>query len=246
MDNISFLTAVLAGVLSFLSPCVLPLLPGYLSFMSGESIDTLAKGDKKAARLKVFLGAVFFGLGFMLVFILLGASATKIGILLKSYKLIIGKIAGVVIIFLGLHMMGVLRINKLLVQKKWNYSGKTGKPFYINAFLLGIAFVFGWTPCLGPVLAGIFAIAASKETVWQGIFLLAGFGFGLWIPFLLSALGVGFVLASMRKVGKIVVVVEKTSGILLVVIGFLMLTGSLQTISTYLIMWFPVLGDINF
>ncbi len=213
MDNISIATAILAGVLSFLSPCVLPLLPpGYLSFMSGESIDTLAKGgDKKAARLKVFLGAVCFGLGFMLVFVLLGASATKIGILLKSYKLIIGKIAGgVVIIVLGLHMMGgVFRINKLLVQKKWNYSNKSGKPFYINAFLLGIAFVFGWTPCLGPVLAGIFAIAASKETVWQGIWLLTAFGFGLWIPFLLSAFAVGFVLSSMKKAGRIVMVVEK-------------------------------------
>ncbi len=145
----------------------------------------------------------------MLVFVLLGASATKIGILLKSYKLIIGKIAGVVIIVLGLHMMGVFRINKLLVQKKWNYSNKSGKPFYINAFLLGIAFVFGWTPCLGPVLAGIFAIAASKETVWQGIWLLTAFGFGLWIPFLLSAFAVGFVLSSMKKAGRIVMVVEK-------------------------------------
>ncbi|PLX65902.1 MAG: cytochrome C biogenesis protein [Denitrovibrio sp.] len=246
MDNISIATAILAGVLSFLSPCVLPLLPGYLSFMSGESIDTLAKGDRKAARLKLFLGAVCFGLGFMLVFVLLGASATKIGILLKSYKLIIGKIAGVVIIVLGLHMMGVFRINKLLVQKKWNYSNKSGKPFYINAFLLGIAFVFGWTPCLGPVLAGIFAIAASKETVWEGIWLLAAFGFGLWIPFLLSAFAVTFVLGSMKKVGKIVMVVEKTSGILLIIIGLLMATNSMQMLSGYLVMWFPILGEINF
>jgi cytochrome c-type biogenesis protein len=246
MDNISVLTAVLAGVLSFLSPCVLPLLPAYLSFMSGESIETLAKGDKKTARAKVFMGAVFFGLGFMLVFVLLGASATQIGIFLKSYKLIIGRIAGVVIIVLGLHMLGVLRINKLLVQKKWNYSNKTGKPFYINAFLLGIAFVFGWTPCLGPVLAGIFAIAASKETVWQGMGLLAAFGFGLWIPFLLSAFAVGFILSSMRKAGRIVMAVEKTSGILLVIIGFLMATNSLQTISSYIVMWLPFLGDINF
>lgn len=246
MHNISVLTAVFAGVLSFLSPCVLPLLPGYLSFISGESIETLAKGDKGAARLKVFMGAVFFGLGFMLVFVLLGASATKIGILLKAYKLIIGRIAGVVIIILGLHMMGIFRINKLLVQKKWNYAGKSGKPFYINAFLLGIAFVFGWTPCLGPVLAGIFALAAGEDTVWQGIKLLAAFGFGLWIPFLLSALAVGFVFNSVRKFGKIVMIVEKTSGLLLIAIGLLMATGSMQIISSYLVMWFPFLGDINF
>lgn len=246
MNDISIFTALLAGVLSFLSPCVLPLLPGYLSFISGESIETLARGDKKAARVKVFLGAVFFGLGFMLVFVLLGASATQIGMLLKSYKLIIGRVAGVVIIILGLHMLGIFRINKLLVQKKWNYSDKSGKPFYLNAFLLGIAFVFGWTPCLGPVLAGIFALAAGKETVWDGIILLTAFGFGLWVPFLLSALGVGFVFSGIRKMGKIVMVVEKTSGILLIVIGLLMATNSMQLISTYLVMWFPILGDINF
>jgi len=246
MDNISIATALLAGVLSFLSPCVLPLLPGYLSFMSGESIETLANSDRKAARLKVFLGAVFFGLGFMLVFVLLGASATKIGIFLKSYKLILGKIAGAVIIVLGLHMLGIFRINKLLVQKKWNYSNKSGKPFYLNAFLLGIAFVFGWTPCLGPVLAGIFALAASKETVGQGIILLSAFGFGLWIPFLISALGVGFVLSGMKKAGRIVIIVEKVSGALLIIIGVLMLTNNLQTISVYLIRAFPFLANINF
>jgi len=246
MNNISIITALVAGVLSFLSPCVLPLLPGYLSFISGESIETLSKGDKKAARLKVFLGAVCFGLGFMLVFVLLGASATQIGMFLKDYKYVIGKIAGIVIIILGLHMMGVFRINRLLIQKKWNYSNKTGKPYYVNAFLLGIAFVFGWTPCLGPVLAGIFAIAASKETVWEGVWLLSAFGFGLWLPFLFSALAVGFVLHSMKKAGRIVMYVEKISGIMLIIIGFLMATNSLQTISSYLVMWFPILGDINF
>lgn len=246
MNNISVFTAIFAGVLSFLSPCVLPLLPGYLSFISGESVETLAEGDKKAARLKVFLGAFFFGLGFMLIFVLLGASATKIGILLKSYKLIISRVAGVVIVVLGLHMMGVFRINKLLVQKKWNYTSKSGKPFYINAFLLGIAFVFGWTPCIGPVLAGIFALAARENTVWQGIMLLVAYGFGLWIPFLISAMAVSFVFNFVKKAGKIVMIVEKTAGVLLITIGVLMFTGSLQTISGYLIMWFPALGNINF
>lgn len=246
MDNISILTAVLAGLLSFLSPCVLPLLPGYLSFMSGESIDTLSSGSKRAARVKVFLGAVFFGLGFMTIFVMLGASATAVGELLQSYKVIIGRIAGIVIIVLGLHMMGIFRINKLLVQKKWNYSGKSGKPFYINAFLLGMAFVFGWTPCVGPVLAGIFTMAAGEETVWSGIKLLVAFGFGLWVPFLISALAVGFVMNSMKRIGGVVVIVEKLSGVLLIAIGLLMATNSLQTISIYLIRWFPALADINF
>ncbi|MGE4318573.1 MAG: cytochrome c biogenesis CcdA family protein [Deferribacterales bacterium] len=246
MDNVSYYTAFLAGVLSFLSPCVLPLLPGYLSFMSGESIETLASGDKKTAKLKVFLGAVFFGLGFMLVFVLLGASATKIGIFLKDYKLIIGKVAGIVIIILGLHMLGVFHIRKLMSHKKWNYTAKSGAPFFINAFLLGVAFVFGWTPCIGPILAGILSMAASEETVGQGMLMLSVFGFGLWIPFLLSAMAVGFVFSSVRKAGKIVMIVEKVSGILLIIIGFLMATDSLQTISIYLFRWFPFLSDINF
>jgi cytochrome c-type biogenesis protein len=214
--------------------------------MSGESIDTLAKGDHKSAKVKVFLGAVFFGLGFMLVFVMLGASATKVGMLLKSYKLVIGRVAGIVIILLGLHMAGILRINKLLVQKKWNYSKKGGTPFFINAFLLGVAFVFGWTPCLGPILAGIFALAASKETVNQGIILLSVYGFGLWIPFLISALGIGFVLKGVRKAGKVVMVVEKLSGALLIIIGLLMVTNNMQTISSTLIQWFPFLANINY
>lgn len=246
MDNVSFFTALLAGVLSFLSPCVLPLLPGYLSFISGESIETLSKGDKKGARLKVILGAVFFGLGFMLVFVLLGAGATKIGIFLKDYKLIIGRVAGVIIIVLGLHMLGIFRITKLMSHKKWHYSAKSGAPFLLNAFLLGVAFVFGWTPCIGPILAGILSIAASKETVWQGILLLSVFGFGLWIPFLLSAMAVGFVFSTIRKAGKVVMIVEKASGILLIAIGVLMATDTLQAVSIFLMRVFPFLGNINF
>ncbi|WP_277656640.1 cytochrome c biogenesis CcdA family protein [Seleniivibrio woodruffii] len=246
MDNVSFFTAFIAGVLSFLSPCVLPLLPGYLSFMSGESIETLTSGDKKSAKFKVFLGAVFFGLGFMLVFVLLGAGATKIGMFLKEYKLIIGRVAGVVIIVLGLHMLGVLRINKLMMHKKWNYSSKSGTPFFVNAFLLGVAFVFGWTPCIGPILAGILSLAAAKETVSSGILMLAVFGFGLWIPFLLSALAVGFVFSTVRKAGRVVMIVEKVSGVLLIIIGLLMATDSMNTLSVYLLKVFPFLLELNY
>jgi len=246
MDNVSFLTAFIAGILSFLSPCVLPLLPGYLSFMSGESIETLTSGNKKSAKLKVFLGAVFFGLGFMLVFVLLGAGATKIGMFLKEYKLIIGRVAGVVIIVLGLHMLGVLRISRLMMHKKWNYSSKSGTPFLLNAFLLGVAFVFGWTPCIGPILAGILSLAAAKETVSSGILMLAVFGFGLWIPFLLSALAVGFVFSTVRKAGRVVMVVEKVSGVLLIVIGLLIATDSMNTLSVYLLKVFPFLLELNY
>jgi cytochrome c-type biogenesis protein len=246
MNEVGYITAFTAGILSFLSPCVLPLLPGYLSFISGETIDTLASGENKKARLKAVTGAVFFGLGFLLVFVILGASATTVGKLLAQYKTVLGRAAGVLIIILGLHMMGVFRINKLLVQKKWNYSRKSGAPFFIQAFFLGVALVLGWSPCLGPVIAAIFAMASQQETVSQGIALLVTFGFGLWLPFLLSALAVGFVLSKMRKAGRIVLIVEKTSGLLLVMIGILMATNSMGTVSAYLVRWFPFLGSINF
>lgn len=246
MSEVTFLTAFIAGLLSFLSPCVLPLLPGYLSFISGESIETLTSENAKSVRLKAFLGAVFFGLGFTLVFVILGASATSIGGILKEYKFVLGKVAGAVIIILGLHMFGVFKIKFLLMQKKWNYSKKGNSPFYIEAFVLGVAFVFGWTPCIGPALAAILSLASQEDTLLRGIQLLITFGLGLWIPFLLSALSVGFVVSFIRKAGRIVVIVEKVSGVLLIIIGLMMVTGKLEYVSRYLIQWFPFLADINF
>ena len=246
MNEIGFITAFTAGVLSFLSPCVLPLLPAYLSFISGETIDTLTSGESKKARAKAVLGAVFFGLGFLLVFVILGASATAVGKALAQHKMLLGRIAGVLIIVLGLHMSGVFRINRLLVQKKWNYQRRSGAPFLVQAFFLGIALVLGWSPCLGPVIAAIFAMASQQETVGQGIGLLVTFGFGLWIPFLIAAFAVGHVIAGMKKAGRVVMVVENISGILLIAIGILMATNSMSTMSAYLVRWFPILGSINF
>lgn len=246
MNEIGFITAFTAGVLSFLSPCVLPLLPAYLSFISGETIDTLTSGESKKARVKAVLGAVCFGLGFLLVFVILGAGATAVGKALAQHKIILGRIAGVLIVILGLHMSGIFRINRLLVQKKWNYQRKSGAPFLIQAFLLGVALVLGWSPCLGPVIAAIFAMASQQETVGQGIGLLVTYGLGLWIPFLLAALAVGHVISGMRKAGRVVMVVEKISGALLIVIGLLMATNSMVIMSAYLVRWFPILGSINF
>lgn len=246
MSEIGFITAFTAGVLSFLSPCVLPLLPAYLSFISGESLETLTAGESKKARVKAVIGAIFFGLGFLLVFVIFGATATAAGKALAQYKYILGQVAGAFIIVLGIHMTGIFRINKLLIQKKWNYQRKSGVPFPLQAFLLGVALVFGWSPCLGPVIAAIFAVASQQETVNQGIMLLVVYGLGLWIPFLLSAFAVGYAVSWIRKAGKTVMVVEKLSGILLILIGFLMLTNKMGTISMYLVKWFPVLGNMNF
>jgi cytochrome c-type biogenesis protein len=242
MENLTLYSAFFAGVLSFLSPCVLPLLPGYISFISGESIESLTSSDSKAPRAKAFLGAVFFGIGFTLVFVLLGASATELGKMLNQYRIVLEKVAGIVVIILGIHMIGIFKINKLLVQKKWNY--KKGKaPFYLEAFLLGVAFVFGWTPCIGPILAGILALASKQETVLNGIYLLTSYSLGLWIPFLISALALGTIISFIRRAGKFVVWVERISGVMLVFIGILMLTGSLTIIVSYIADIFPWLID---
>ncbi|MDK2791198.1 MAG: cytochrome c-type biosis protein [Deferribacteres bacterium] len=242
MENLTLYSAFFAGVLSFLSPCVLPLLPGYISFISGESIESLTSSDSKAPRAKAFLGAVFFGIGFTMVFVLLGASATELGKMLNQYRIVLEKVAGIVVIILGIHMIGIFKINKLLVQKKWNY--KKGKaPFYLEAFLLGVAFVFGWTPCIGPILAGILALASKQETVLNGIYLLTSYSLGLWIPFLISALALGTIISFIRRAGKFVVWVERISGVMLVFIGILMLTGSLTIIVSYIADIFPWLID---
>lgn len=244
MENLNILSAFLAGVLSFLSPCVLPLLPGYISFISGESIETLTTSSSSTPRFKAFLGAVFFGLGFTLVFVALGASATSLGKFLNEYRFILERAAGVVVIILGIHMLGIFKINKLLNQKKWNYRKGEG-PFFIEAFILGVAFVFGWTPCIGPILAGILALASKQETVSSGVLMLVSYSLGLWIPFLISALALGSVITLIRKAGFVIVVVEKLAGLLLIFIGILILTGSLTIIVSYLTDIFPFLIEFS-
>lgn len=240
MDNITLLGAFLAGVLTFLSPCVLPLLPGYISFISGESIDCLTTQGCKGARLKAFFGAVFFGLGFTLVFVALGATATEVGKLLNEYRFYFEKVAGVIVIVLGIHLVGLYKINKLLVQKKWNYK-KINAPFFVEAFLLGVAFVLGWTPCVGPILAGILSLASTGDTVYKGIYMLFVYSLGLWIPFLVSAIALGFVIGSIKKASKYVIWVERVSGLFLIFIGLLMLSGSLTKIVSFLTDLFPFL-----
>lgn len=244
MENLNILSSFFAGILSFLSPCVLPLLPGYISFISGESIETLTTSSSSTPRFKAVLGAVFFGLGFTLVFVALGASATSLGKFLNEYRFILERVAGVVVIILGIHMLGIFKINKLLNQRKWNYRKGQG-PFFIEAFILGVAFVFGWTPCIGPILAGILALASKQETVSSGVAMLFSYSLGLWLPFLISALALGSVITLIKKAGVVVVVVEKLAGLLLIFIGILILTGSLTIIVSYLTDIFPFLIEFS-
>ena len=239
----SIFLAFTGGLLTFLSPCIFPLIPGYLSFMSGETIENLKTGEtdsKISPRLKAFLGALFFGLGFTIVFVALGASATSIGSFFKEYQRILAQIGGVVVIIFGLHMIGVFKIKFLMKTARINYTKKS-VPFYVNAFILGFVFVLGWTPCIGPILASILTVASQESSVTQGMGLLLVYSLGLWIPFLISALAINEVMAAVKKAGKAVMWVERIAGILLILIGILLVTNSMETLTIYLTKLLPFL-----
>jgi len=236
MGNISLITAFGAGLLSFISPCVLPIVPGYLSFISGVSLEELQEKKSKIVN-RVFLNSLFFVLGFSVVFIALGASATIVYSFLINYTHIISKVAGVLIFVLGLHFLGLFKIKWLNYEKRFHVGSK--QLGMVGSFFVGFAFAFGWTPCIGPILAGILAIAAAEETVGRGITLLAFYSAGLAVPFLLTALAFNKFLSVSNRIKKHFRIVEIVGGVFLVVIGFLIFTNSLGYLSSILSEWFP-------
>ncbi|RCK77615.1 MAG: Cytochrome c-type biogenesis protein CcdA [Ignavibacteriae bacterium] len=243
MESISIFTAFLFGILSFISPCVLPIIPGYLSFISGLSLEQMQKGDRKENLKKVLYNSIFFVLGFSVIFTLLGASATIIGQFLLSNLAIAGKIAGIFIVLLGIHLTGLIKLNFLNYEKRIHTQKKSFGIF--GSFLVGLAFAFGWTPCIGPILAGILAIASQQETVYQGILLLSVYSLGLGIPFLITAVSLNAFFTLFDKVKRYFRIVEIVSGVLLIAVGILMVTDSLTIIANYLIRLFPFLGEIG-
>ncbi|MGI9102932.1 MAG: cytochrome c biogenesis CcdA family protein [Terriglobales bacterium] len=224
------LAAFIAGLLSFLSPCVLPLVPGYVSLISGTGAETLA-GDRKLTR-SVMLNSITFILGFSIVFIVLGAGATALGQLVGRFRRDLTVVAGIVIIVFGLHLTGILKIKALYADKRLHQVKAGASP--LGAFLIGFAFAFGWTPCIGPILAGILTLAAAEETVTKGMLLLAIYSAGLAVPFLLTSLGVGRFLSFYRRFSRHLHAVEVASGVLLIAIGALVLTGRFTVLSGYL------------
>ena len=239
-ENVSFAAAFVAGVLSFISPCVLPLVPGYLSFISGVSVEEMRGGSEARAtsRRQVFVASLAFVGGFSLVFILLGASASALGQFLGERLSVMGKVAGVLLVIFGLHTMGVLKVSWLYTEKRIHTEQRPAGPF--GAFLVGLAFAFGWTPCIGPILAGILAIAASKDTVGMGIALLAVYSIGLGIPFLLASLAVDSFFAAFAKIRRYYKAIEVTAGALIVVIGVLIFTDRFTAIAQFLTPYLPV------
>jgi cytochrome c-type biogenesis protein len=237
--NVSLLAAFAAGFLSFISPCVLPLIPGYISFVSGVSVDEMRSDAPPAAsRLQVFFTSLAFVLGFSLVFIALGASATAVGKFMFSKLPLLSKLAGVVLIIFGLHTMGVFRLAWLDTEKRVHQQRKPAGP--LGAMLVGVAFAFGWTPCIGPILGGILAIAGSKNTVAEGVTLLAVYSLGLGIPFLITSLAINQFFGAAKRIRKYYHAIELTSGVLLIAIGVLIITGQLTIIVRYLEPYLPV------
>jgi cytochrome c-type biogenesis protein len=240
--SLTFLaTAFAAGVISFLSPCVLPLVPGYVSFVAGSSLEELR--DRQAPRLQVLSLALTFVLGFTLVFVALGASATALGSALLSYHYELGLIAGVVVILFGLHLLGVTPIRWMNQEARLHLELGGGR--LASALLLGIAFAFGWTPCIGPVLGAILTLGASTAEVGKGALLLAVYSLGLGLPFLLAALFTGALLARLKALGRAGRNLQRVAGGLLLVMGLLMVTGQLDRLAYWLLETFPALGRIG-
>ena len=236
-ENVTLIAAFAAGFLSFISPGGLPLLPGYISFVSGASLEEMRAGQG-AARQQMLLRSLAFVIGFSLVFIALGASATAIGRFIFDKQPLLSKIAGAVIIVFGLHMMGVFRLAFLDYDKRAQTTRKPAGP--LGALLVGIAFAFGWTPCIGPILAGILVVAASKETIGEGVLLLAIYSLGLGVPFLLTSLAIDRFFSVAAAIRRHYHAIELTSGGLLVAIGVLIFTGQLTVIVRYLEPYLPV------
>ena len=243
--DISYGGAFIAGLLSFLSPCVLPLVPPYLCYLGGMTVEQLAEQQsaRTASSRRVFWAALAFVLGFSTVFVSLGATATVIGQFVAQYLDVLATIAGVVIIVLGLHFLGVFRIALLFRELRFQIGSKPAG--LAGSYVVGLAFAFGWTPCVGPVLAAVLFVAGTEESIWQGTSLLAIYSAGLGVPFLAAAFAAGPFLKFMRRFRGGVAVVERVLGVALVITGVLFITGSMNDIAFWILDTFPSLGKIG-
>ena len=243
--DVTFGMALLAGIISFLSPCVLPLVPPYLYFITGASLEQLSEreGSMAVQRRRTLLAALFFVLGFSTVFILMGVSASYVGQLLRAWLPVLAQVAGAFIILMGLNFLGVFKLGFLSREKR--YHAETRPAGLIGAYGVGLAFAFGWTPCIGPVLAMILTLAATEQNMAQGAGLLALYSAGLGIPFLLAAAGISTFLGFFRRFRSQMRNVERAMGLLLVLTGVMFLTGYMQAFSYWLIEQFPWLATIG-
>jgi cytochrome c-type biogenesis protein len=243
--NVTYFGALLAGLLSFLSPCVLPLVPPYLCFLGGTTFDQLTGEDETPSHVytTVVMSSVAFVLGFTTVFVILGATATAAGQLLAANLPLLAKIAGVVIIIAGLHFLGVIHLP--ILHREARYHADSRPAGLVGAYVIGLAFAFGWTPCIGPILAAILAVAGSEDNVGRGAILLAVYSAGLGLPFLAAAFAMKPFVALLKRMRSSYGYVEKAMGALLVLTGIAFLTGSINSASFWLLETFPVLQQLG-
>lgn len=240
--SVGLFAAFLAGLVSFLSPCVLPLVPGYVSFVTGHSID--AQRARFGARLSSLVLGLYFVLGFSAVFVALGATATALSRLLLSYKFEANIVGGVIVSLFGLFMIGLVSLPWMRGDARLQGPIRGGRPW--GAFLLGLAFGFGWTPCIGPVLGGILTIAAVAETAPSGVLLLAVYAAGLGVPFLLSAMFIDvFVRRRLGKIARLGRMLQVGAGVVMSIFGVLMATGTMSAMSYWLLENLPLLAQIG-
>lgn len=258
MFDVSYFGALTAGILTFLSPCILPLVPAYLCFISGQSLEQIAGRANIRPNLNgtatledgptvgwrtVFPPGLAFVIGLSLVFVLMGAAASGLGQFVAQHKRTLGMVGGVIIVLFGLHTMGVFRVGFLNFEKRLHLQDKPAGVF--GAFVLGLAFGFGWTPCVGPILSSILMIAATGDDVFYGVSLLSTFAAGLGIPFLLATLAAGRFMRFLARFRRHMRKVELAMGSFLVLTGVLILTGSLTSVTGWLLNTFPVLNGLN-
>ena len=246
--EVSYLSALGAGALSFLSPCVLPLVPPYLCYMAGVSVEEFrnpeaAGGAGVASRRAVLLSSFFFTLGFATVFVALGASATSIGMMLRMHLDILAQIGGLIIIVMGLNFLGLIRIP--LLSREARFQGGGQPATLTGAYVMGLAFAFGWTPCIGPILGAILAVAASQQTVGQGASLLGVYSLGLAVPFWLAAGFSGAFMGFLSRFRRHLGMMEKIIGALLVLTGLAFIFGYVSDIAIWFQQTFPILMTIG-
>lgn len=244
ISNIGVLTAFAAGVISFLSPCVLPLVPGYVSYIAGDSYQAAPRTtDRRMTRLPAIGLSCCFILGFSTVFILLGASATLLGRLLLAYSYELNIVGGAMVIGFGLFMLGVPSLSLLNREFRFQTTLPGGRP--LSAYLLGLAFAFGWTPCIGPILGAILTVSAASANVSSGVTLLSIYSLGLGIPFLLTAIFTDSLVSRLKQIGAFGARLRLVSGAVLIIMGVAMITGQLSAFAYWLLDVFPALGAIG-
>ncbi|MBF0234734.1 MAG: sulfite exporter TauE/SafE family protein [Desulfamplus sp.] len=229
VETVSYNAALIAGLLSFFSPCILPLIPAYFSFITGLSLDELTKVDDRKTKQKVILATLAYVGGFSFVFIMMGASASFMGSFISSFSWFIRYVGGIIVIVFGLHLLGIVNIKRLNFEKRVHMSEK---PLHLmGTFVIGMAFGAGWSPCIGPLLGSILIVAGSQETISQGIVLLMLYSIGLALPFIVISFFINKMLGIMKRAKKTLIYVNKISGLLLIVLGILLITDKFRLLA---------------